>query len=105
MDKKTITLFDILKLVFDRHWPGSIDEDDKVFISSPDEDDRVIICFTDDERTWLYCDAQNAILIPWYGCEVYGLEVATGGQLMIWVKFEDFLKDDKYSDYLWRTKK
>ena len=103
-DKK-ITLFDILKLLFDRHWPGGITEGGEVYINPPLESDLVTICFTDNEETWITCEAQCAILIPWYGCEVYGLDRNDrDNSIMIWLVFEDYLKNN-YSHCLWKEKK
>ena len=105
MASKPITLFDILKLMIDRHWPAEIDGEN-VNILSPLDSDKITICFTDDEDTWLTCDAQNAILVPWYDCEVYGLDVyADRGSICVWMAYEHFLKE-KYADWLWeRTNK
>lgn len=103
MVSKPITLFDILKLMIDRHWPVSTDGD-HVYIDSPYDADRVTICFTDDEDSWLTCDAQNAILVPWYGCKVYGLGADEDRKtVLIWVDFEHFLKEE-YLDWLWERK-
>ena len=102
-DNKKITLFDILKLLFDNHWPGGITKDGEVYINPPCDGDMVTICFTDNEETWLTCEAQSAILIPWYGCEVYGLD-KNDDSIMIWLVFDEYLKKC-CPDFLWRDKK
>lgn len=99
---KKITLLDILKLMFDRHWPGGITKDGEVYINPPLESDPVTICFTDNEETWITCEAQCAILIPWYGCQVYGLDRNDrNNSIMIWLAFEDYLSRC-CPEYLWR---
>lgn len=53
---------------------------------------RVNICFMSEEETWINTYAAHPVLIPWYGCQVGGIQPAGNSTLNIWLNYEPFLE-------------
>ena len=53
---------------------------------------QVTICFMCEEETWLTCNIQNEILIPWYDCEVVGISPSEERySICVWLNDEEYL--------------
>ena len=92
-----MTLIDVLKLIEPEYFPptitirhnGRYTELD----TRPDSVFKVTLCFMCEEETWLTCNIQNAVLIPWYDCEVTHIEANNDidDSICVWLKDEEYL--------------
>ncbi len=91
--KEVTTLLDVLKLIADDCFPVTEDKDGD-FDTRPDTVYRVTICFMCEEETWLTCNIQNEILVPWYDCEVRSINPDDDNEnsICVWLKDEAYLK-------------
>ena len=94
-----MTLLDILKLIKDDEFPpvmelrnGKLDGID----TRPQSVFEVTICFMCEEETWLTCNIQNEILIPWYECEVESIQPDDRNRnaICVWLKDDEYLKNN-----------
>lgn len=94
-----LTLLDVLKLIKNDSFPpvmeiknGQLNGID----TRPDSVFEVTICFMCEEETWLTCNIQNEILIPWYDCEVESIQPDDfhKNAICVWLKDEEYLKDN-----------
>ena len=93
-----MTLLDILKLIQKDYFPpvmelknGELDGID----TRPQSVFEVTICFMCEEETWLTCNIQNELLIPWYDCEVESIQPddRNGNAICVWLKDEEYLRE------------
>ena len=88
-------LIDILKLIDHDYFPpvmelrrGKYDGID----TRPNTSFKVTICFMCEEETWITCNIQNEILIPWYDCEVSLIHPDDiKNSFCVWLKDEEYL--------------
>lgn len=90
-----MTLLDIIKLLDDEAYPPTVDKDFGIN-SIPLSSIEITVCFMCEEETWLTCNIQNEILIPWYDCEVKALDTTinednTSPRIAVWLKDEEYL--------------
>ena len=88
-------LIDILKLIEKEYFPPEMEIKKKRIEgidSRPQTVFNITICFMCEEETWLRCNIQNEILIPWYDCEVKAIQPDSNDDNSICV----WLKDDEY---------
>lgn len=93
-------LLDVLKLIENDAFPLTFDE--KTGIDSrPDSIFEVTLCFMCEEETWITCNIQNEILIPWYECEVISIQPDNihENSILVWLNDTEYLKKN-YPKYL-----
>ena len=93
-------LLDVLKLIEKDAFPLTFDE--KTGIDSrPDSVFEVTLCFMCEEETWITCNIQNEILIPWYECEVISIQPDNihENSILVWLNDTEYLKKN-YPKYL-----
>lgn len=97
-----MTLLDVLKLVSKDLFPVSVDKDGN-FNTIPDSVFEVTIRFMCDEETWLTCNIQNEILVPWYDCEVTAITPHDDNKnsICVWLKHEDYIKEHYPQHLVW----
>lgn len=95
-----ITLLNILKLIADDYFPVIVDEDGSID-TRPQSVFKVTICFMCEEETWITCNIQNEILVPWYDCEVSNIYPDKDNILCVWLKDEKYIKEN-FSQHLIR---
>ena len=92
-------LIDVLKLIENDFFPpilelknGKIDCID----TRPQSVFCVTICFMCEEETWLTCNIQNEILVPWYDCEVKSIHPDSDNKesICVWLKDEEYLANN-----------
>ena len=97
-----MTLLDVLKLIENDFFP--LEMDDRGAIDSrPQSVFCVTICFMCEEETWLTCNIQNEILVPWYDCEVNSIHPGDDNSICVWLKDEEYLKEH-FAKHLMQTK-
>lgn len=86
-----MTLLDFLKFIQDDAFP--LEKDKWGIDSRPQSVFEVTICFMSEEETWLTCNIQNEILIPWYDCEVRAIMPDDGNKnaICVWLKDTEYL--------------
>lgn len=91
-----MTLLDVLKLMGDGMFPPTleINKYSKDIDTRPLTSYKVTICFMCEEETWLTCNIQNEILVPWYDCEVKAIEPGDDDSIMIWLNHIDYLSNN-----------
>lgn len=93
-----MTLLDILKLIQNDYFPPVMElkngEPDGID-TRPQSVFEVTICFMCEEETWLTCNIQNEILIPWYECEVASIhpDDVHKNAICVWLKDEEYLRN------------
>lgn len=94
--KKNMKLYDILSAM-DDNLPLQVTKNEHGHLELyciPLSVYRVQICFMSEEETWVNTYPTNPILIPWYDCEVYGIEPSDQHRtLNIWLKDEQYVLD------------
>lgn len=85
-----MTLLDVLKMIESDYFPPKIVNG--CLDTRPNSIWRVCICFMSEEITWLTCNIQNEILIPWYLCEVKSFQPGDKNTLEIWLDHVNFIK-------------
>ena len=94
-----MTLLDVLKLIEHEYFPpvmelrkGRLEGID----SRPQSVFNVTICFMGEEETWLTCNIQNEILVPWYDCEVSSIQPddVNKNSICVWLKDREYLNDN-----------
>ena len=94
-------LIDILKLIQDDFYPPIMEEDKNGRFSidtRPESLFNITICFMCEEETWITCNIQNEILIPWYKCEVSSIQPSDEqNSICIWLKDEEYIREN-FSD-------
>lgn len=87
-------LLDVLKLIERDYFPPTIDDKGEID-SRPQSVFQVTICFMCEEETWMTCNIQNLILVPWYDCEVLSIHPDSDNKesICIWLKDEEYLKE------------
>lgn len=87
-------LIDILKLIEDDFYPVEVDSRGSLD-TRPQSVFKVTICFMCEEETWLTCNVRNEILIPWYDCEVRGINPDDKHKdaICVWLKDEEYIKN------------
>lgn len=90
-----MTLLDILKLMEKDYFPVTVDKDGNLD-TRPESIYNVTICFMCEEETWLTCNIQNEILIPWYDCEVNSIEPDNDHKdsICVWLKDSEFIRNN-----------
>lgn len=85
-------LIDVLKLIEKEYFLPVVDECGEID-SRPQSVFQVTLCFMCEEETWLTCNIQNAILIPWYDCEVVSInpDDQNKNSICVWLKDEEYL--------------
>ena len=88
-----MTLLDLLKLISRDYFPVTVDQDGDLD-TRPQTIYNVTLCFMCEEETWLTCNIQNEILVPWYDCEVSSIEPDTDNKcsICVWLKHNDYIK-------------
>ena len=88
-------LIDILNMISKDLFPPTlqIDKYSKCIDTWPESIYKVTICFMCEEETWITCNIQNEILVPWYECEVRAIEPGTDHTLEIRLKDVDYLQE------------
>lgn len=87
-----MTLLNVLKLIDNNLFPLTLDEKYNTIDSRPESSYEVMICFMCEEESWITCNIQNEILIPWYDCEVSSIEPYQENILQVWLKHVDYVK-------------
>ena len=93
-----MTLLDVLKLISKDFFPPVMEVDKRnidIIDTRPQSTFNVTICFMCEEETWLTCNIQNEILIPWYDCEVSSIQPDTTNEnaLCVWLKDKEYIKN------------
>lgn len=88
-----MTLLDILKLIEDDYFP--IEADKYGLDTRPQSVFNVTICFMCEEETWLTCNIQNEILVPWYDCKVTSIHPDSDNKysICVWLDDANYLKE------------
>ena len=92
-----MTLLDVLKLIEHEFFPPTIYVRDNGRFTEMDTRPQsvfnVTLCFMCEEETWLTCNIQNAVLIPWYDCEVTHINSSNDIEncICVWLKDEEYL--------------
>ena len=97
-----MTLLDILKLIDGSGEYFPLEEDEYgQFDTRPDSVFQVTICFMCEEETWLTCNIQNEILVPWWDCEVSSIHPDSDNKnsICVWLKDRDYIKKN-YSHHV-----
>lgn len=99
-----MTLLDVLKLISKDLFPVQVD-DDGYINTIPESSFEVTICFQCEEETWLTCNIQNEILIPWYDCEVSAITPNSNNSnsICVWLKHEEYIKKN-YIQHIFKKK-
>lgn len=89
-------LIDVLKLIEHEYFPPVMEIRKGKFNgidTRPQSVFNVTICFMCEEETWLNCNIQNEILIPWYDCEVSSIHPDDDNKnsICVWLKDEEYL--------------
>ena len=90
-----MTLLDILKLIDGSNEYFPLEEDKRGdFDTRPDSVWQVTICFMCEEETWLTCNIQNEILVPWWDCEVTSIHPDDDhkNSICVWLKDGEYIK-------------
>lgn len=90
-----MTLLDILKLIDGNEEYFPLEEDERGhFDTRPNSAWNVTICFMCEEETWLTCNIQNEILVPWWDCEVKAInpDDEHKDSICIWLKDSEYIK-------------
>lgn len=97
-----MTLLDVLNLIDDNSFPPllEISKHSRCIDTRPQSVYKVTICFMCEEETWITCNIQNEILVPWYDCEVRAIQPDTDNILQIWLKDIDYLQEH-WPQHLW----
>ena len=85
-------LLDVLKLIHEDAFPPIVD---KCGIDTrPSSVMEVTLCFMCEEETWITCNIQNEILIPWYECEVISIQPDDihKNAICVWLKDTEYLQ-------------
>ena len=95
-----MTLLDVLKLIDKESFPLTVDEDE-TFNTIPQSTFEITICFMSEEETWLTCNIQNEILVPWYDCEVSCISPNSDNinSICVWLYDVEYIKKN-YSQHL-----
>lgn len=95
-----MTLLDVLKLIDKDLFPPIIDDRGEID-SRPQSVFQVTLCFMCEEETWLTCNIQNLVLVPWYDCEVRSIQPNDCNKysICVWLNDEDYLRAN-YSQHL-----
>ena len=97
-----MTLIDVLKLISSEYFPPVMEtRHGKISCinSIPQSIFKVNICFMAEEETWITCNIQNEILIPWYDCEVSSAYPDMSFTMNIWLKDAEYLNNN-YSNHI-----
>lgn len=96
-----MTLLDVLKLIEKDFFPMTVCKDGS-FDTRPQSVFEVTICFMCEEETWITCNIQNEILVPWYDCEVSSIHPNSnnGNSICVWLHDEEYIKK-YYPQHLW----
>lgn len=91
-----MTLLDILKLIGSpEYFPPTMELNGRKpfdIDTRPQSVFQVTICFMCEEETWLTCNIQNEILIPWYDCEVVGISPSDERySICVWLNDKEYL--------------
>ena len=81
-------LRDILEQIEDNNLPDKWTKWDDI---RPNSVFKVCLCFMSEEDTWILAYATHPILIPFYDCEVCGVQPDEKYVLNIWLKHEDYI--------------
>ena len=68
-----------------------IDEGPDEFDTRPQCNAKIAICFMCEEESWLTCNIQNEILVPWYDCEVKSI-YPDDDYIRVWLDDYNYLK-------------
>lgn len=93
-------LIDLLKLIDREYFPPVMDEFGLYTI--PQSVWKVTICFMAEEETWLTCNIQNEILVPWYQCEVKSITPGEKDTLEIWLDNINFIKENFPDNFIYQ---
>ena len=99
-----MTLLDVLKLIERDYYPPVMELKNGVLDgidSRPQSVFEITLCFMCEEETWLTCNIQNEILIPWYDCEVTSIhpDDIHPNSSCVWLKDEEYL-NSKFKHHL-----
>ena len=89
-------LIDLLKLIHNEAFPPVYSRKDKDIDTRPQTIFNITICFMCEEETWLTCNIQSEILIPWYNCEVSSINPDTDNErsLCVWLKDCEYILEN-----------
>lgn len=99
-----ITLLDVLKLIGKDYFPMTVCKSG-TFDTRPQSVYEVTICFMCEEETWLTCNIQNEILVPWYDCEVLSIKPNSDNKnsICVWLHDEEYIKKHYPQHLFWET--
>ena len=83
-----MTLRDVLEQVNDGNLPDKWSKWDDI---RPQSVFEVCLCFMSEEETWILAYPEHPILIPFYDCEVCGIQPDKEHVLNIWLKHETYM--------------
>ena len=93
-------LIDVLKTISGDLFPPTLEIKGNCIDTRPQSIYKVAICFMCEEETWITCNIQNEILIPWYDCEVHAFEPGEDYTLQIWLKHIGYVQEH-WPQHLW----
>lgn len=67
--------------------------------SRPDSVYKITLCFMAEEETWMTCDLNNIVLLPFYDCEVSSFQPGDEYTIEVWLKYEDYVME-RWKDHL-----
>ena len=104
-------LIDVLRMIDEDAWQPEMIEDKRPsgkivydIDSRPESVWKIRLCFMCEE-TWVTVNIRNAILIPWYECEVSSFQPGDTYTLDVWLKESDYYIEKGYTQYLNCTKR
>ena len=84
-------LRDVLKMI-DKDYAPAYDKDRREIDCTKNGVWMVILCFEAEEETWIETDIYNAILVPWYDCDVYAFQPSIESFILeIWIDYKDYI--------------
>ena len=88
-----MALLDVLNLIDKDYFPVTVCKDG-VIDTRPQSGFEVTICFMSEKETWLTCNIQNEILIPWYDCKVSSIQpnIYNNNSICIWLHDREYIK-------------
>lgn len=92
-----ICLRDVLNLISKEEFPLIYEDDEINFL--PNTSFKICLSFMAEESTWITCNIEHAILIPWYDCKVTAINPMGDDVIQVWLDYSNYLKD-RYSYYL-----
>lgn len=97
-------LIDILKLIERDFYPQVIEKRKhrKEIDSRPNSVYKVCICFMCEEETWVKCNIENLILVPWYDAEVVAISPQDDNTMEIWLKDVEYLEQNYSKHFMTR---